>query len=45
MTGLKPEVYAKLFADVEFKKIMDKKYLFDRTSEALHYVEFIHNEK
>ena len=45
MTGLKPEVYAKLFADVEFKHIMDKKYLFDRTSEALHYVEFIHNEK
>jgi len=45
MTGLKPEVYAKLFADAEFKHIMDKKYLFDRTSEALHYVEFIHNEK
>lgn len=44
MTGIKTEVNVKLFADEEFSNMMDKKHLFDRTSEALHFIEFNHTE-
>lgn len=45
ITGMKPEVRLKLFADEEFNHMMDKKHIYERTSHALHHVEFIHNEK
>ncbi len=39
IVGMKLDVKTKLFADPKFKKIIDKNQLFERTTNALEFIE------